>query len=375
MVISSKCSKVSSLILTLAVHACHSANGASPAKGILGPTSQLQATSDKHLQDTVGYLTTADGSKCTAFITGASEITTAAHCRGKSSDGGQINAKFQTVDGSSYTVTSVKTIDTKKDYLVLVVDASFTDTLALGSIGNGTISIVGYDFDKKALYSQDGCQAEQHIDGAGVFTHSCDSIPGFSGGAILQQGKVVGIHLGYQASLDRNAAFETAKLTDDSVDVSTIGIKDECLFDCHIRNVIPTPSAGAVVGAVLGGVVGAAVGALIGDHNLAQQKIKELRDQNNQQAADLLQAKIELDDAAAKSKVDHTALANANSCVSGVAAARGYFLGQIDGAYNTFNTCLQNAAAPQQGQLCLDTYEKFMNDQLNVSKIIANCPS
>ena len=365
-------SKASLLILVLAVQACRTEHATSSAKAILGNVSQLQPSSDKHLQATVGYLTNADGSKCSAFVTGRSEITTAAHCRGKGSDGEKVDATFQTMDGVLSHVIRATTLDTKKDYLVLAVDGPFSDILALGSLDDSAVSIAGFDFEKEGLYGEDDCQAEKHVDEAGVFTHSCDSIPGFSGGPILQHGKVVGVHLGYQQSLDRNAAFDVSKLNDDTVDVSRIGIQVEC---CHIRNIIPTPSVGAAIGAALGGAVGAAVGALIGDHNLAQQKIKELRDQNNQQAADLLQAKIDLDNAAATAKADHAAQANAISCVNGVATARGYFLGQIDGQYNTFNTCLQNATTSDQGQQCLNAFNKGMDDQLNVAKMIANCPA
>jgi hypothetical protein len=71
-------------------------------------------------------------------------------------------------------------------------------------------------------------------------------------GPIIQNGKVVGIHLGYQEKVDRNVAFDLAKLWDEKVDVAAVGITDECLFDCHIR--VPTPSL-PNMGDVVNGIV------------------------------------------------------------------------------------------------------------------------
>ena len=79
----------------------------------------------------------------------------------------------------------------------------------------------------------------------------------------MQYGKVVGIHLGYQGGVDRNVAFDVTRINDDSVDVATVGIKDECIFDCHIRNVIPNiPSPSELFDGVVKSLTGTVSGAV-----------------------------------------------------------------------------------------------------------------
>jgi len=227
----------------------------SKAKAILGESSRLLPTDNPTLRSTVGYLLTSDGSRCTAFVTGEKEITTAAHCRGKNADAGKIDATFTRLDGKNIHLSKVTRLETKKDYLVLESDESFSSKLEVSLLSGQNVSIVGYDFDKGNLYTQENCTVDRRLDSAGVFLHSCDSLSGFSGGPILQNGKVVGLHIGYQEKVDRNVAFDFAKLWDDSVDVAEVGVKDECLFDCHIRMPKP-PSLSDIFGGLTNSIKG-----------------------------------------------------------------------------------------------------------------------
>ena len=253
-----------SLALALMGGCGRKTEGKSHTEAILGDLGHLTLNNDTHIRRTVGALVTSDGVQCSGFVTGTNEITTAAHCRGKDADGAKIDATFTTGDGDSVHISTVKQIETKKDYLVLTADHDFSDRLEYGPVSDDGISIVGYDFTLKNLQSQSGCKVDRKIDTAGVFLHSCDSAPGFSGGPVMQNGHVVGIHLGYQAKVDRNAALDIAKINDDRIDVATVGITDECLFDCHIRNVIPTslPSVGDIVGGIVKSMTSQVAGAV-----------------------------------------------------------------------------------------------------------------
>ncbi len=215
------------------------------------------------LRKTVGYLRTTDGAQCSAFISDTKQVTTAAHCRGKNADGETIDATFTTLDGKSSHLSKIKRREIKKDYLVLEADQEFSEKLELSMLTGPDVSIVGYDFEQRNLYSQKSCKIERRLDDAGVFLHSCDSLAGFSGGPIVQNGKVVGIHLGYQQKVDRNVAFDLAKLWDDKADVAAVGITDECLFDCHIRTPAPSlPNLGDVVNDIVNSIKRDVAGAV-----------------------------------------------------------------------------------------------------------------
>jgi V8-like Glu-specific endopeptidase len=251
--------------LLATVCGCDQKERGAQTKGVLSPVSHLQSVTDNRLLQSIGFLVTADGAECTAFVTGPDEVTAAAHCRGKHADAGAIDATFTTEDGRTVHLSKVKRLETKKDYMVLSADSYLPLGLEYGSLENGPVEVVGYDFNRKGLYAHSNCTIDGYVDAAGVFLHSCDTEQGFSGGPVLQHGKVVGIHLGYQGGVDRNVGFDLTKIDDDSVDVAAIGIKDECLFDCHIRNVVPNiPSPSEIFDGVVKSLAGPVAGAVAG---------------------------------------------------------------------------------------------------------------
>ena len=217
------------------------ASQSSKTTAIIGE-NDLAPEQDPLLRSTIGQLKISD-SICTAFVTGTNQITSAAHCLKDTQTKDLTALSFTSGAGVSAKIVKIETLDRKKDYLALTTDTSFPKVLELGSLQGNSLKLVGFDTGKGGLYAPSNCRLEERVAKSGVFSHSCDTLPGYSGAPLLQQGKVVGIHLGYQEKIDRNAAYEVAQLKDDSTDVALVGIVDECLFDCHIRNVINIPDA------------------------------------------------------------------------------------------------------------------------------------
>ena len=226
---------------TLAI-ACSSHSAKAPGseeKSIIG-SNEFVVEQDSTLRQLVGRLSLADKS-CTAFVTGTSEITTAAHCLQIKDEISSL--KFTSASGITTSITKIVELEPTKDRLILGTEESFQNSLAKGLIQGNSLKLVGYDSVKNDLFTTVGCQFEKRISGSGSFSHSCDTIPGMSGSPILQNGRVVGIHLGYMEKIERNAAYEVALAGEKMTDVSVLGVTNEWghvkVNIPHIRNVIP----------------------------------------------------------------------------------------------------------------------------------------
>jgi hypothetical protein len=122
-----------------------------------------------------------------------------------------------------------------------------------------------------------------------------------------------------------------------------------------------------VIGGIAGGTfvsgpAGALVGAWWGDHEQAQNKIDELRRNNNQLAADLAQAKLDKEvqrdqlEKEIRNQVEHNLILNA-----------------IDDSKATFNTCLENSADSDNAQGCLNSYDSRLDSLLRVGLVASQC--
>jgi hypothetical protein len=361
---------------------CSREGKTSPSKttAIIG-VNNLAAESNPKLLATVGVLTIGNG-VCTAFATAPSEITTAAHCLIGAGVTDLSLAIFTSAKGVTAKITSIITVDTKTDYLKLGTATVFPNYLQMASLQPGPVSFAGYNESEKKLFAVESCGITSRNEAAGVFFHACSTLPGMSGGPVLQGGKVVGIHLGYKADLNENVALDASAIGNKVVDLTSLGIKDECGWGCggdwniHVdpRNPLDGATIGGVVGTVLGvPVVGVAVGALLGNQNLAQQRIAELKAQNQQQAADLLQAKLDRQNDELNAKKAAENAAASISCLRGRDSANSYIVGALSSAQQTFNTCLQNASDSAGCQTCLNAFNDTTNQQIGFSKQVFGC--
>ncbi len=130
---------------------------------------------------------------------------------------------------------------------------------------------------------------------------------------------------------------------------------------------------GATAGSIVGGATGAFAGAWWGDHKQAQDKINELRQNNNQLAADLAQAKLDNETQRAELEGRIKNQVESNACLKNNDNAYRLILSVISEAKDTFNSCLEKAAADTEAQACLNTYDARVNTMLDVGLAASGC--
>ena len=203
----------------------------SNTRAIIGADNREPAN-DSDLEQAIGTLKYGENT-CTAFASAANAITTAAHCIDlKAFDLAKLS--FRTAAGTTVEIAGIKVAYTNKDLVVLSTKEPLHIFLNSASLGNETLTLAGVDPKSGKLVKDSTCKFEKRVEKAGIFVHSCDTVAGNSGSPILQSGRVIGIHLGYFESLDRNAAYETSLLNTDTTDVAELGITGE-----HFRIRIP----------------------------------------------------------------------------------------------------------------------------------------
>gem|GEM_PF-3436531 len=327
--------------------------GSSGVKQVIGD-NDLVPEQDQTLRATVGLLT-LDKGVCTAFVTGKNEITTAAHCitEAKSLTDREYYRKlsFRTGTGVTTALSDVADVNAKQDRLVLTTVHSFDKVLNVGKAVGTRLKVVGYDSTpgKQDLYTNEGCKLEKRIPRSGVFTHSCDTIPGMSGAPMLEGNLVVGIHLGYQQAIDRNAAFDFDQINDTSTDVSIVGIANEfgpSHWRCRGCGPIEIPGMNATWS---GFILGGPVGALLNDRLAAQRKIEEMRAAGAQREAEILNAKLTIQDQA-------NTLRNLQSSLT-CEQARASFVPSLENLYQNFRTALENAPTDVEAGAAYNIYK------------------
>jgi hypothetical protein len=173
---------------------------------------------------------------CTAFAVASDEIMTASHCLPADGNFDATTAKFIAADRASYGLTELLLLDARKDIAVLKTAQRFPSYFERAPLMGGSLMLVAFDPATGGLAADRSCEYEKTIESAGAIVHSCDSVPGESGAPLLQDGKVVGVHVGYKESLDRNIAFDLRRIDDDTVDMLSLELRKEgCHSRVHVR--------------------------------------------------------------------------------------------------------------------------------------------
>jgi V8-like Glu-specific endopeptidase len=185
---------------------------------------------------------------CTGFFSGPNTITAASHCvkNLKSNELGHL----ETVDGSRYRIQKIISLNLTNDVATLSTIDSNPKFLASGSINpSAPAELIGWDsFSKDFKLSKTPILSPQSAS-QGLFTHELDTEGGNSGSPILQDGKVIGMHLGWvgtksnpnsstanqsieKATVVRNIAVNLTEC--DSANLRAIGsaLNLECKWDC-----------------------------------------------------------------------------------------------------------------------------------------------
>lgn len=215
--------------------ACSPQSGSpSVAKAIIGEDNREPATNPS-LARLIGRISIGE-TTCTAFASASNEITTASHCLPIDEKFDATSAKFSSADGKLYALTELLLLDALKDIAIFKTAENLPSYFERAPLLGGSLMLVAVDPKTGGLTADRSCQYEKTIESAGAIVHSCDSVPGESGAPLLQDGKVVGVHVGYKESLDRNIAFDLRRIDDDTVDMLSLELRKEgCHSRVHVR--------------------------------------------------------------------------------------------------------------------------------------------
>ena len=146
------------------------------------------------LPETVGKLS-GEGRVCTAFWEGTHEIRTAWHCvRGAQQLAGW---RFVTVHGS-VTVQGLARQDADHDaaFLTVAGDAPARLPRPGSPRQDSEVRLLALDSTTDQMALSPPCLIGEIRLATGTFDHNCASRPGMSGGVLIQDGLIVGVHLG-----------------------------------------------------------------------------------------------------------------------------------------------------------------------------------
>ena len=184
-------------------------------KAIIGKDNRSKLL-DKTLSTLVGFISTPFGT-CTAFVSHSDQITTSAHCIR------EVAVKdivFKRTDGMEISVLDIRKVFAKADVAYLLV-AKQESYLKQGKFNSSMpATVISYDDESNTLQTNQ-CAAN----GSGIIYHVCDTLKGSSGSPIMQNDKVVGVHLGVLENNKSNVGVQLSSI--EGEDVSTLDFVSE----------------------------------------------------------------------------------------------------------------------------------------------------
>jgi hypothetical protein len=180
-------------------------------------------------------LLTAGSRVCNAFLIGKTSVMTALHCL-NSDPHAFVGFTFKSLDGKTSKVTDILFLDDKKDAIAYSLSEQYDAFYELdyGLHTSGEIEVRSYDFEAQNLVSSP-CKIGKLLKSASAFEHGCDTKPKFSGSPVLLQGKVVGVHIGYNPKAQLNYASNVAQFNDDKADIVELEVDAELEWG-HVRS-------------------------------------------------------------------------------------------------------------------------------------------
>ena len=179
------------------------------ANASMGPLSDLiaksaldyQATPDmlKRLVAQVGILRWA-GRTCSGSMVGFNMIRTASHCLPPYDQRDMTKGSFMRGDGQMLLLDQIFREDSNHDFVDITLkdvvdDHSYMAIDASPSLAR-PLRLIAYDATSQSLLLSPECHLLAFDLFTGTLRHDCASSPGSSGGALVQDGMIIGRHLG-----------------------------------------------------------------------------------------------------------------------------------------------------------------------------------
>jgi hypothetical protein len=185
-------SRIGILILLCVVIGCGVDESSSSTLGIIGDDDRALLT-DSNYDRLIGQVLIANVPICTGFISSSFEFTTAAHC---------INLEFKDeykirlISGELFGVTGESFRNAASDVVRLKMDNYFEEWLEAGIYDSSqSASIIGHNSDTNLFFQSFANEFSTH-GRSGLVIHEMDTKKGASGSPIIQNNKVVGVHIG-----------------------------------------------------------------------------------------------------------------------------------------------------------------------------------
>lgn len=215
-----------SILFLTAVTGCGVSNSSNVSSIV--NEDQRQIISKESLQNQFGILSYNDEFLCNAFWSGKQKITTAAHCFTNIKD--LKNYKFISPSGKETSLTSSQ-VSYKADLVTFdTLEENQAPLLEIGIYNpNKEIQIIAYDpATKKNLLSS--VEESERTSSNGLIIHTLDTTSGYSGAAMIQENKIVAMHISTMRDLNQNLAIELNEV--ENVDLSlfenSASLDNEC---------------------------------------------------------------------------------------------------------------------------------------------------
>ncbi|MBF0207705.1 MAG: trypsin-like peptidase domain-containing protein [Oligoflexia bacterium] len=196
---------------------------------------------DQEISKKMGSIFYHSNAICTAFASGKNQVTTAAHCINGNDLHEYTFRPFFQKEGEAAEKTILRTrVNNKTDVAILRVEGvdQFFETaesdLATGGGEENEISLLEVDGKDGLLYQ---CKEGAIWDtpSRGIFYHTFDTVPGSSGAPVLQNGKVIGMHIG-NVSYKKSLPTERRENPDsDSEVVYNLAVRSKDLKEANLQ--------------------------------------------------------------------------------------------------------------------------------------------
>jgi V8-like Glu-specific endopeptidase len=131
---------------------------------------------------------------CSGYFSASNQITTAGHCIEETGTGTGISG-FKVVNGLSeeFEISGVIERYNNSDTVILETKKYSDSYLGKADLDvYSEVELIGYATDLNKFVNVSGASMETH----GLLLYKLDTLPGASGSPIIQDGKVVGVHIG-----------------------------------------------------------------------------------------------------------------------------------------------------------------------------------